>query len=103
MGIFQRKETKGTVWYVDYSVNEGNNRRRVREAVGPKKGDAVDRLAKIRAAIRENRLFDIYRIQALRVREKNIFTFSQLIFKPYLSDLHALNPQCSLGYACGPA
>ncbi len=34
---------------------------------------------------------------------KNNFTFSHLIFKPSLSDLHALNPQCGLGYACGSA
>ena len=51
MAIFQR----GDIWYVDYYVGE----KRVREAVGHRKGDAVARLGKVRAAQKENRFFDM--------------------------------------------
>ena len=59
MGIFQRKENKSNIWYIDYTIGEGGNRKRIREAVGPKKTDAVARLSKILAAKREGKLFDI--------------------------------------------
>jgi len=55
MAIFQI----GKVWYVDYYTGKGKDIKRVREAVGHKKTDAIARLGKIQAAKRENRLFDM--------------------------------------------
>ena len=55
MGVGKR----GTTWYIDYFIGKGSTRRRVREAIGHKKTDAVARYAKIMAAKRENRLFDV--------------------------------------------
>jgi len=55
MAIFQI----GKTWYVDYYTGKGKSRKRIREAVGPRKTDAIARLGKIQAAKRENRLFDV--------------------------------------------
>ena len=57
MGVFQI----GKTWYVDYYVGKGTNRKRVREAVSPKKADAIAYYGKIQGAKRENRLFDMKR------------------------------------------
>lgn len=59
MGVFKRKNkdgTEGETWYVDYYDPTG---KRVIKAVGPVKKEAVDYLGKIRASIREGRLFDV--------------------------------------------
>ncbi len=55
MGLFQL----GNMWYVDYYVGRGDGRRRIREAVSPKRSDAVAYYGKIQGAKRENRLFDM--------------------------------------------
>ena len=55
MAMFQIGDT----WYVDYYQGKGSKRKRVREAVGPRKKDAEAYLGKIKAAQRENRLFDM--------------------------------------------
>lgn len=67
MGVGKRNNT----WYVDYFVGKGSNRKRVREAIGHKKTDAVARYSKIMAAKRENRLFD--------VKKEYNATFDQLL------------------------
>jgi integrase len=76
VGIYQ----KGDTWYVDYYVGQGKNKRRVREAVGPRKRDALARFGKIQAAKKENRLFD--------VRKDFNFTFDELVEK-YVENFRA--------------
>ena len=49
MGVYQR----GNTWFVDYYTGYGNNKKRVREAVGPRKKDAEAYLGKIKAAKRK--------------------------------------------------
>ena len=66
MGIFLR----GSIWYIDYYDERG---RRIREAVGPKKTDAMARLGKITTAKREKRFFD--------VRKEYHYTFAELLKK----------------------
>jgi len=44
---------------------------------------------------------EIYAIKGRKGSRKNNSPFSHLIFRPSLSDLHSLNPQCNLGCACG--
>ena len=55
MGVFKI----GDIYYVDYYTGKGKSRKRVREAVGPKKREAEAYLGKVKAAKRENRLFDM--------------------------------------------
>ena len=67
MAIFQM----GKTWYVDYYTGKGKDRKRVREAVGHKKTDAIARLGKIQSAKRENRFFDM--------KKEYTFTFDDLL------------------------
>lgn len=53
---------RGTIYYIDYSVNG----RRVREAVGENRKMAFDALGKKRAAIREGKHFDIEKNEKIR-------------------------------------
>ena len=64
---------RGKIWYVDYTVGKGKDRKRIREAIGPRKGDAVARYSKIMAAKRENRLYDI--------KKEPTHTFDELLQK----------------------
>jgi integrase len=59
MGVFKRKineRVEGDTWYIDYRDPAG---RRVIKAIGPSKREAEAYLGKIKAAIREQRYFDI--------------------------------------------
>ena len=66
MGVYLR----GRIWYVDYYDSRG---KRIREAVGSKKSDAIARQGKIMSAIRENRFFDI--------KKEYKHTFDELVTK----------------------
>jgi len=67
MAIFQRKN----IWYVDYTIGKVKNRKRIRQAIGHKKTDAIDYLGKIHGAKRENKLFDI--------KKEYNYTFNDLL------------------------
>ena len=70
MGVFKRNKT----WYVDYTViGKNKTKRRIREAVGSNKADAIARLGKVMAAVRENRFFDI--------KKEYNHTFDELVKK----------------------
>ena len=67
MAIFQREN----IWYVDYTVGKGKHRRRVRQAIGNRKTDAIAYLGKIHGAKRENKLFDM--------KKEYNYTFNDLL------------------------
>ena len=67
MGVFKI----GSTYYVDYYTGRGKNRKRVREAVGPRKREAEDYLGKVKASKRENRFFDM--------KKEYNHTFDQLL------------------------
>ena len=68
MGAFKR----GKSWYIDYTIiNKNGVKKRIREAVSMKKSEAVARLGKVTASMRENRFFD--------VRKEYNHTFDELM------------------------
>jgi integrase len=69
MGVFKRKNKngiEGNTWYVTY-YNPGG--KRIIKAIGPKKREAEDYLGKMKAAIRENRFFDIKKESRVTFKE----------------------------------
>jgi integrase len=71
MGVFKRKNKggeEGETWYVDYYDPTD---KRIIKAIGPKKREAEDYLGKVKAAIRENRFFDI--------KKESKITFDELL------------------------